>query len=372
MGKRELVLIALFVVVGAVVYQVTAPPLQPGQEGFSFGRVIQNMRRGIQGRHAQATAETRRTEAVSDDIKDLHFNVGSGDVTIVGEDRADAEFVLNASSNGYDEEDAKRLAKLVGLKVDRQAASLTVGIDYPRDGRQTGILVVHVPKRMGIRFEPKGGTLTISDVAVVSIKGNRGDTTVKNVAGEVNVGGRAGMLRIANAGSLRLSANNGNVEVSGVLGVASIDVTGAKLEVSSVVGPLDLKSRNSDIRLHDLPSLKAPLRLDLQAGEIVVDGLRTEARIDGRNTDIRVALDKIAPMTIYNTSENIVVTLPSAGGYTLDAIATDGAIVSDDAAVKVEGDEREHRARGQVRGGGPSVMLRATRGRIELRKAGGK
>ena len=37
MGKRELLLIGVFLVLGMGVYQMTAPAPKPGQEGFSFG-----------------------------------------------------------------------------------------------------------------------------------------------------------------------------------------------------------------------------------------------------------------------------------------------------------------------------------------------
>ena len=39
MGKRELLLVVGFVIVGVVVYQVTAPPPAPGERGFSLGAV---------------------------------------------------------------------------------------------------------------------------------------------------------------------------------------------------------------------------------------------------------------------------------------------------------------------------------------------
>ena len=53
---------------------------------------------------------------------------------------------------------------------------------------------------------------------------------------------------------------------------------------------------------------------------LIANGLRTEARIDGRNSTIDVALAAAAPVTIYNLGV-IRVTAPP-GGYTLDAVAT--------------------------------------------------
>jgi len=45
MGKRELVLVVGFVLLGVVVYQFTAPPPPPGSEGFSVGGLIRHIRR---------------------------------------------------------------------------------------------------------------------------------------------------------------------------------------------------------------------------------------------------------------------------------------------------------------------------------------
>jgi hypothetical protein len=367
MGKRELVLIAVFVALGAAIYQVTAPPLAAGQEGFSLGRAFQNFRRNVQGRRARGAAESARTEPVPADIAELRFNLQGTDLTVLGEDRTDATFAMTVSSNGTDEQDARRLAGLAALKVERAGTGLAIRIDFPRDGQQTATLTVRVPRRLAVRVEAKSGRLDVSDVASLAVKGNRGESVVKNIAGEADLTQRGAALRLTHAGSLRLNAINANSEIADVLGVASVDATGARLQLSGIVGPLDLKSRNSDVRLRDSAALKAPLRLDMQSGELDIEGLRSEARIDGRNTGMRIAIERAAPLTLYNTGDDVVVGLPS-GGFTLDAIATDGGLTSEDSAVEVKGEDRERRASGPIRGGGPTLTLRATRGRLELRK----
>ncbi len=55
MGKRELLLVAAFVIVGALVYQLTAPPPGPGERSFSLSQLIGNIRR-----ESGAIAPTRR------------------------------------------------------------------------------------------------------------------------------------------------------------------------------------------------------------------------------------------------------------------------------------------------------------------------
>jgi hypothetical protein len=116
--------------------------------------------------------------------------------------------------------------------------------------------------------------------------------------------------------------------------------------------------------------LKAPLRINLSGGELQVRGLRVEARIDGRSSHIGVVMDAPAPVTIYNQGA-IAVTAPP-GGYSLDAAATEGRITSDDSHITATPDGADARASAQIRGGGPTLTLRSTRGNIEIRAAAGK
>ena len=60
MGKRELLLICGFAVVGALVYYATAPEAAPGQSGFSIGRLMEEVKREIRGN--QRSASFRRLD----------------------------------------------------------------------------------------------------------------------------------------------------------------------------------------------------------------------------------------------------------------------------------------------------------------------
>ena len=85
MGKRELVLIAVFVALGVVVYQVTAPPPLPGSDEISFSRIFRNMKRGIQGSRETATAESKQTVAIAASLRELRINITrQGELTVTG------------------------------------------------------------------------------------------------------------------------------------------------------------------------------------------------------------------------------------------------------------------------------------------------
>src|SRR6476646_1662100 len=99
MGKRELVLISVFVVLGICVYQFTAPPPPPGSEGVSLSGIFRNMRRGVQGARESATADSEQSAAVPADVKELRINIPRpGDLTVTGEDRPDIAVEMHVTA----------------------------------------------------------------------------------------------------------------------------------------------------------------------------------------------------------------------------------------------------------------------------------
>ena len=368
MGKRELVLIVAFALVGILVYQFTAPPLQPGQEGFSISRMLRDVRRGISGQRVQGAAQTTRTEAIDNSITELRVNVRILDLTVTGEDRSDVLFDMRVQSSGADEADAKQLAQQTTLKVDRAGGGLLAAIDFPNPGVQRATLTVHMPRRLALRVESKSGRLEASGVASADIKGNRGQTKLSDIPGDVTLNHRAGELSVDTVGSLRLDSVGGSGTVAHVRGACSFSLTRTDLTARDIVGPLDLKNIGGDVKLRELASLKPPFSADTQSGSIDIEGLRTEGRIDARRTGLTISLDRPVALAVYSTGDDIRLTPPSAG-YTIDAIATEGTVEIEDGAVKPTGDDREQRAAGPVRGGGPTLTLRATRADIKVSRS---
>lgn len=379
MGKRELVLIALFAVVGIVVYQFTAPPPPPGSEEVSVGGIFQRMKRQMQGPRETALAESKDIVAVPGGVRLLRISFAYGnDLTIIGSDRNDISIESRVTGRGYDQAEAKSVAEAAKPRVEStsDAISMTAAVNVP--GRRNGprafvseaSYTINVPKRLAVRLEPHSGQLTIRDIAAAEIMGSRGPTTLSHIEGAIVLSQTGSHLEIDGAGSLKLTTRNANAIVKRVSGNVTLDATGAEMRVDSLVGPLDVEARNAEITIDAANLTKAPFRFNATGGRLRIENLKTESRIDGRNTDLEVELAGAAPITIYSTGETIIVT-PPPNGYALDAVATEGNLTIEDGEFKVPSDG-EQRVSGNVRGGGPALTLRANRGDIRVRKPEGK
>ena len=87
------------------------------------------------------------------------------------------------------------------------------------------------------------------------------------------------------------------------------------------------------------------------SGSVSVKGLRTEGRIDVRDADVDVVVERAAPLAIYAEGDDPIEITPPPGGYQLDAVASDGLITlpPDTLDVATKGEERRATGPGQRR-----------------------
>ena len=380
MGKRELLLAAAFVIVGVVVYQATAPATDPSRPRWSISGIVEQMRREVRGNQAQAQTTNSSTIPASESLREVRIRVGSVNVTVIGEERNDIQSELAVTSNAYDAAEAERTAKATVLKLDDAGPVLSVSIDFPQEGRQRASLSLRVPSRLEVRVE-KNNTLEVSNVASLVMEG-RGETTAKGITGTVQANQRGSTITLTDIGPLRLTTLSGaEAIVSNVHGDATFSLQGGELRAEAIDGSIEIESRNTDIKLEKLEKLRRPIKINANGGEVAVLGVETEMRINGRETDIRIEQTAAAPLSVYNEgNETVELTVPP-DGFKIDAVTVDGRLTIDSplekAGVKVAGTNsqggesgsarEEYRAEAVVRGGGPTITIRASHGDIVLR-----
>ena len=380
MGKRELLLVVCFVIVGVVVYQATAKDRAPGERGFSLGRLIEAARREIGGQRAVAELTTTATHKLTGEITELRITGPISEVEVQGEERSDVESTLFVNSRAYNDAEAKQYAQDSVLVADQTASALILRMQFPQPGRQRSTVKLKVPARLHIRVEPGSGTLDVRKVAAVEIAGTRGEVNLSQIAGRIQVSHRGGELTIEDAGSLDFNGRAGSLKLTGVRGNTSITMDGGgEIRVARLGGSLDLESRNTEVTIENLESTRGPIRINSIAGSVTLKGLKSEARIDVRNAEVKVAMAAAAPVAIYTENDRVSLT-PPPDGFNLDALVIDGEITPTERITQlglraIRENDKEARVVGPVNGGGPTITVRSTRGDLELaaqdEKAGG-
>jgi hypothetical protein len=367
MGKRELLLIAAFVIAGAIVYQVTAPPPAPGERSFSPGQLIEDFRRHLRGNRASVDLTSTTVHAVAPGVTELFISDRPPEITITGENRTDISVELRVHSNAYDEAEAQSTAKATQLSVEREGVRMVAKMVYPEAGRQSATLVLRVPARLQIKFNPTGAATKVTGVASIELTNSRGESTFSQIAGRVTGTYRGGELRITDAGGLKLTTNGAEVRLDRIRGEASLNMRGGELRANELAGALDLDASGVDIELDKLDKAAGVMRIKAAGGSVAIKGLRSEARLDVRGAEVEVTMDRAAPLAIYaEGGETIDVTQPP-DGYQLDAVASHGSITLPDGTLEVAANGDERRATGPVNGGGPPLTLRSAHGSITVR-----
>jgi hypothetical protein len=376
MGKRELLLVVCFVIVGVVVYQATAPEPAPGERGLSLGRLIEAARREVGGQRAVAELTTTSTHNLTAEITELRITGPISEVEVQGEDRGDVESSLFVNSRAYNDAEAKQYAQESKLVADQTASALILRMQFPTPGRQRSTVKLKVPARLHIRIEPGSGTLEVKNVAAVEIAGTRGEVKLSHIAGRIQVSHRGGEVTIEDAGSLDFNGRAGSLKLTGVRGDTSIKMDGGEIGAGRLTGSLDLESRNTEVTLENLESTRGPIRINSIAGSVTIKGLKSEARIDVRNAEVNVAMAGAAPVAIYTENDRVSLT-PPPGGFNLDALVIDGEITPAERLGQLglratRENDKEARVMGAVKGGGPTITVRSTRGDLELAVPDGK
>jgi putative adhesin len=367
MGKRELLLVAAFVIVGGLVYQFSAPPPAPGERSFSLSQLTESLRRSVRGNRAAAELTSSSAHPVDAGISELRLSLRSSEISVVGEDRADIAAELRIHSTGYDEAEAQQLAKETMLKVDRAGPRLVMGIDYPENGRQTVRFFLKVPARLQLTIDAGSGKLEVTGVNSVTMANQRGDAEITKIAGRVSGTHRGGTLTVLDAGSIKITTVGSDLRVEQIRGDAMFGMRAGELKGSDIVGPIDIDSTSTDVALEKLDKATGMLRINAAAGSLSLKGLRGEGRIDVRNTDVDVTIERAAPLAIYSEGNQDVEVTPPAGGYQLDAAASDGHITLPPGTLQVATTGPQQRATGPIRGGGPTITIRTTKGDITVR-----
>jgi hypothetical protein len=370
MGKRELLIIVAFVVVGAVAYQITAPPAKDG-EGFSFSRLWRETRRNMRGNAPIATHNSSGTFELDAAVRQLRVSGFNRGVRIIGERRDDIGYELSVGSSGPDEATALALARDTHILQDAVNESLGLYVKAPGEGSQYSSVLLRVPQRLAVRVDgpvgsASGGTAgaRIETVAALELEAT-GSVTVDGVAGAITGSHGSGELHVSNAGSVDLRLDGSRARFAQVAEGLTITGRQARCEIASSGGAIDVSGNGVTSTIRD-PS--GPVRVSGSSGRVTIDGPRAETRIDVRRTEVQVTLHAPAPITILTTDSPARLLLAGNVPIAIDAVTTgSGRITATEFGLSPETTNGEQRLTHTIGSASSArVTIRNQRGHIVI------
>lgn len=363
MGKRELLIIAGFFVVGAIVYQFTAPPAT-GDSGFSFSRIFDEARREMRGNPGRAEVTSSGTVALAAGVGELRVLRVSRNVQILGEDRGDIAWELTVTSNGPDDATAKSYADRTVFKQDDLGDAVVLRMDYPEEANQQSQAVIKVPRRLAVRVENASG-VTMKDIAAAHVESVRGAVNLENIAGAITGMHQDGDVTVKGAGAMKMRLTRLRSKLSGVTGGLTLDVRDGECTVADSSGALEVDSARAEV---SVSGHRGTILVRGTDGSVRIDAPANETKVDMRRADVEVSTDGAAPVTIITTDQTARLIVKPSASLTVDALSVEGAIQATDVGLTPETTDRNTKLVHTFGAGKTRVTIRNTRGDIVIRK----
>ena len=314
---------------------------------------------------------------------------GRGDISVRSSD--EPEIRVNGKKNvkSWSETDARRVGEHVGVEIVKNGDGYEV---HPAggDSRVSVDMDVVVPKKAQVTIRNDKGDISVADMATpVTINGGNGDVEVRNTTGDVNIDMKRGDAKVSGTkGDVKISGSGDSVEV--------VDATGNFTINGEFVGPVRAEkiakgvrfvSHRTDLTLTQLSGhmeagsgnlevVDAPgnLTVHTHEEEISIENAGGKIKADNRNGKVEVRFSS-APkedIEITNASAAITLSLPESSSFEIAADCHSGDIDSEfeaDSLKKTTTGSGDSHLEGKYGNGrGPKITLKTSYGSISIHK----
>lgn len=314
---------------------------------------------------------------INDDRGTITVNVGDDDTVKVSvRKKVHAEHQSDADEYNSKTKPQITIAdKVVTLNANTQAAG-DKGVSADMD--------VYVPRDTSVVITSRRGDVTINELS--------GSVDVNHQHGEVNINDLVGNVTLnLEKSSARLQHIKGDVTIQGRANEVSVeDVDGAAhlngefqesvrlvrisktvsfrssrtdMEFARLDGRLDLDS--SDLRAD---SLSGPMHLTTRSKDIALEGFSGDLRLQDENGTVEVGLHKPGNIQIDNRKGDVQIAIPPNTAMKVEARTHGGEIETDFDEIKVTNHESQWSASGSIGNNGPKLAINCDKGTIEIRK----
>ena len=251
-------------------------------------------------------------------------------------------------------------------------------------------LDVAVPKKALLTIRNEKGDITVADMAKpVNVTNGVGDIEVRGTGGDVNIDTRKSDIKVSDTkGNVKISGHGGEINVSSATGGLTIDgeFYGA-IRADKVAKGVRFLSRRTDLTLSQLAGhmeanpgnleiFDAPGNLSVRTqDDITLENAGGKVKVDNRrgNVNVRFSVAPKEDIEIDNASAGITLSLPESSSFEIVADCHSGDIDSEFQSDSLKltpgtksGDSHLEGKYGSGRG--PKIILKTSYGPISIHK----
>jgi hypothetical protein len=315
---------------------------------------------------------------------------GHGDISVRSSD--EAEIRVNGKKNvrSWSETDAQRVAEHVGVEIVQNGDGYEVHPSGGGDSRVSVDMDVVVPKKSQVTIRNDRGDISVADMATpVTINGGNGDVEVRNTTGDVSIDMRRGDAKVSGTkGDVKISGSGDSVEVVNATGNFTIngEFVGP-VRAEKVAKGVRFVSHRTDLTLTQLSGrmeagsgnlevVDAPGNLILRTHEeeVSIENAGGKIKVDNRNgnVEVRFSFPPKEDIEINNASAAITLGLPGSANFEIVADCHSGDIDSEfqaDSLKKTTTGSGDSHLEGKYGNGrGPKITLKTSYGSISIHK----
>jgi hypothetical protein len=317
---------------------------------------------------------------------------GRGNISVRPSDDAQIRISGKKKANAWNENDAQQVAERVGVEVVQNGDGYEI--------RPTGVskgesrisldLDVAVPKKASLTIRNEKGDITVADMAKpVNVTNGVGDIEIRDTAGDVSIDTRKSDIKVSDTkGNIKISGHGGEINVSGATGGLTIEgeFYGA-IRADKVAKGVRFISQRTDLTLSQLAGhmeagpgnleiFDAPGNLSVRSqDDITLENAGGKVKVDNRrgNVEVRFSAPPKEDIEINNSSAGITLSLPESSSFEILADCHSGDIDSEFQADSLKltpgtGSKDAHLEGKYGSGRGPKIILKTSYGSISLRR----
>jgi Putative adhesin len=315
-----------------------------------------------------------------------------GDITVHPSDDSQIRVAGKKYIKAWSETDASHIASAVSVEVVRNGDGYEIRpVNVSGgDSRVSVDMDVSLPKKALLTIRGERGDVSVSDMArPVAVETTNGDIEVRDTGGDVTIDTRKGKVNVSDTkGNVKISGHGGEISVSSASGSLTIDgefygpiradkiAKGVRfvskrtdLTLTQLTGHLETGSGNLEIA-----DASGNLTLRTNSYDVSIENATGKVKVDNRNgnVEVRFSTPPKEDVEITNSSAPITISLPESSNFEIIADCHSGDIDSEfsaDSLKKTSTESGNSHLEGKVGNGrGPKINLKTSYGSISLRK----